>query len=110
MNHQAIITDGCDSLARSTSFKAALMAILLVKQLTIDLPERDNNIWIILHLLSVANHESRGGLLYRGWSRGHWTLELGLVELYRKRPQAHWALGPELEIQRLTPSPLDLRP
>ena len=48
MNHQAIITDGCDSLARSTSFKAALMAILLVKQLTIDLPEGDNNIWIIL--------------------------------------------------------------
>ena len=61
MNHQAIITDGCDSLARNTSFKAALMAILLVKQLTIDLPEGDNNIWIILHLLLMASHESRVG-------------------------------------------------
>ena len=41
------------------------MAILLVKQLTIDLPEGDNNIWIILHLLSVASHESKGGYYTR---------------------------------------------
>ena len=64
----------------------------------------DNNSTIFEFSL-ISNCINSIWITIRG--RTQWALDPSLVAPYGGGPQARWALGPDLEIQCLTLSPLD---